>query len=85
MKPCIGCKHLIAQLSLCKATDVGPWAEETNPLSGRVKWVNLHPDVEWSGWRPSVEHMRKSGASCGPDAKLYEPTLWHRLMLMIWP
>jgi hypothetical protein len=82
MKSCIGCKHLIASPGLCNATDEGPWVPEWNPLTGRSRLRNRHPDAD-GAFRPTVEKMRAPGASCGPEAVLYVPTWRRRLWLKI--
>jgi hypothetical protein len=76
MKPCIGCKHLVANGAACKADE--QLVRVVNPLTGKGRWID-HRFPEEGGWRPSPEEMRKHGGRCGPERRLYEPTLLARL------
>lgn len=69
MKPCIGCKHLVAYGAACKGGE--KLERQVNPLTGSVRWRDIRfPDR--GGFRLSPKEMRKQGMPCGPDAKLYE-------------
>ena len=77
MLSCKGCTHLVANGRAC-AGDDGDLIRTTDPLTGRVRYVNeAHP--ERGGWRPSPEEMRVQGGQCGTDRKLYKPTFFARL------
>lgn len=81
MKSCRGCKFLVhaSNFDVCKADD-GPWEWVTDPYSGRRSLRSL------KGWmRPTLAQMRAEGAKCGPDARLYQPTLFRRLLTIISP
>ncbi len=72
MEPCTGCRFLVltSTRGVCRATD-GPVVYTLNPLTNRYE-----PKIVW---RPTVTEQRAEGAPCGPDRKLYQPTLWARL------
>jgi len=77
MKRCVGCKHLVAFGNACKGDEVLTRIED--PMTGTVKWRDLRfPDQ--GGFRPSPAEMREDGGRCGPDRKLYAPTLTARLL-----
>ncbi len=69
MKPCTGCKFLLAR-RLCAAKD--NWATSVNPYTGKIEYP----------WRRlfTVTEMRAEGAECGPDAKLWTPN-WRRRLI----
>ena len=76
MKSCVGCKHLVAHGSACKGDEQLVRCED--PLTGGVVWRDARfPDQVF---RPSPKDMRKEGGRCGPERKLYEPTLFARLV-----
>lgn len=76
LKPCIGCKHLVAYGLACKADEQLTRVED--PLTGRVSYIDLRfPDQR--GWRPTPGNMRLSGGRCGPERKLFKPKLLARI------
>lgn len=82
MKQCNGCKHLVhtSGYDVCDADD-GPFHSVVDPLSGRVSVV--HVDPKKSLFRPRLHEMRNPGGKCGPEASLYEPTLFRRALVAI--
>lgn len=77
MKSCRGCKHLVAQGAACKADE--QLSCRVDPLTGRVRWVDPR-FPEQGGWRPSPAEMRAPGGRCGPERRLYEPSLLARVL-----
>lgn len=75
MKPCIGCKFLVAYGRACKADE--QLVRYENELTGAVWWFD--PRFPGQLMRPSPAEMRKEGGRCGPTRKLYKPSLWTRL------
>lgn len=73
MKPCIGCKHLVAHGAACKGDE--QLTRTVDPLTGSVRWEDLRFPPR--GFRPSPQEMR--AGRCGPERKLYAPKLWERL------
>jgi len=82
MKQCNGCKHLVHTNShdVCDADD-GQFHHVVDPHSGRVSVVNVDPMK--SPFRPRLHEMRNPGGKCGPDAVLYEPTLFRRVLIAL--
>lgn len=78
MKSCNGCKYLVrtSMADLCRHDDPAPrW--EKNQHTGRETYV-------FTGYmRPTVQKMRSPGANCGPDAVLYDPTLFRRILMKV--
>jgi hypothetical protein len=75
LKKCNGCKYLVkAHIDLCSYDDL-PYQEEVNPYTGRTHRV-------YTGHiRPNVQEMRSEKDKCGPEARLYSPTLFRRILL----
>ena len=74
MKTCLGCKYLVGKHS-CKAGE--DLMQVVDPYTGVVTYRDRNnPDAIL---RPSPNTMRADGGACGPDRKLYEPTLWTRM------
>jgi len=77
MKSCNGCKYLAsATYSVCSYDDPDHYSYETNPYTGREDRLPL-------GFRPTLKEMRSEGGKCGPDARLYSPTLFRKFLLWI--
>ncbi len=76
VKSCHGCRYLVLFSNnvqpRCRVTDGGP------PVS-----VDYDPytntTTKYYGFRPTTVEMRNDGAACGPDAVLFQPTLYHRI------
>ncbi len=77
MKPCIGCKHLVAHGGACKADERLTRVED--PMTGVVRYKDLR-FPEQGIWRPTPAKMRGPEGRCGPERKLYEPSLMARLL-----
>lgn len=76
VKSCKGCRfrlvrRLTALQSVCMAHD------------GEIKreWVSPHDGrrTVYYGLRPTIDEERAEGRPCGPEAKLFQPTIWRRL------
>lgn len=77
MKPCVGCKHLVAFGVACKGDELLTRIED--PMTGGVVWRDMrYPDQ--GGFRPAPSEMRKEGGRCGHDRKLYAPKLLARVL-----
>ena len=78
MKSCNGCKYLLKFTLSDHCTHDDPEiVYETNLYTGRRNRV-------WTGYfRPSTQEMRAENGNCGPDARLYSPTLFRKLLLWI--
>jgi len=74
MKLCKGCKHLRG----VHCYQGGRMLEFTPPFRGTTvtKWYSPHTN---STWPPNIENMRKVTGPCGPERKLYQPSLWTRI------
>lgn len=76
MKQCNGCKYHVPSFDVCSHNDP-EFVWETNPYTGKYGY-------RITGYfRPKVEKMRAEGGDCGPDAKLYSPTLLRKIILKI--
>lgn len=76
MKPCTGCKNLVAFGAACKGDEI--LTKHTDNLTGRVFWRDERfPDQVM---RPSPVEMRSAVGRCGPDRVLYRPTLFARFV-----
>ena len=73
LKQCNGCKHLVAFSAACKGGEV--LVRHINPYTGKAFWRSDSGRV----FRPSPVEARSEKGKCGPDAKLYEPTIWARI------
>jgi hypothetical protein len=77
MKRCVGCKHLVAYGRACNGDE--RLTSQEDPMTGTVRWV----DERFTGqgmWRPTPAQMRAPGGRCGPERKIYKPTIFARLM-----
>lgn len=71
MTSCTGCRFLVhaRNIDVCRATDAVE--SRRNPWSGRQEMI-YH-------FRPTLSEMRGEGGACGPERRLYQPSLWERL------
>jgi hypothetical protein len=76
MKRCVGCKNLVAFGAACKGDEVLTRIEDS--MTGSVVWRDIRFPSQVL--RPSPEEMRKEGGRCGPDRRLYQPTMLARLL-----
>lgn len=80
MKPCIGCKYLRGTGSVrwCAVDRKdAEYVRVVSPLTGAVSYYDSrYPDRLRL---PSPEEQRANNGRCGPDRKLYEPSLWVRI------
>lgn len=80
MKSCNGCKYLVNLISTSRCAHDDPYpypVYEKNPYTGRKKRV-------YTGYiRPTIHEMRSEKGACGPEARLYEPTLLRRIFSWI--
>lgn len=76
LKRCTGCKYLVHArgMDVCRATDEDP-RQRIHPYRGRVE--NIY------GFRPTLVEMRKDQGKCGPDARLYTPSIATRIWLWL--
>lgn len=75
MKPCNGCKHLVAFGAACKADEVLTRMED--PMTGAVVWRDLRFPNQI--FRPSPTEMRAENGRCGLDRRLYKARLLARI------
>lgn len=76
MKTCKGCKLLVAFGAACQGDEQLTRIE--NPLTGCVVWRDTRfPNQVF---RPSPSEMRQPGGRCGPERRLYSPTLLARIL-----
>jgi hypothetical protein len=75
LKKCNGCKHLVALQMACKADE--DIIRIQDPYTDRVYYRNSKRPLDFM--RPAPSEMRQPGGPCGPDRKLFEPTLLARL------
>lgn len=79
LKKCNGCKYLVKTArygDLCSYDDP-PYQETVNPYTGRTQQIA-------TGYtRPEIQEMRSENGKCGPEARLYSPTLFRRVLLWI--
>lgn len=70
MKACVNCKHYADWgMRWSPPTCVSPLASIPDPVYGKV-------------YR-SAQSQREIDGVCGPDGKLYEPTLWQRICALL--
>lgn len=82
MKPCTGCKHLHIRpgaIPKCQEHWLPP-AWVVDPFTGVGRYEARSKYQQGVIWWMSVEEMRKPGGPCGPEAKLFAPTLMRRLL-----
>ena len=77
MTSCIGCKHLVAWGAACKGDE--QWTRLKDQMTGVVYYRDLRFPKQ-GGMRPSPAEMRKEGGRCGPERRLYAPSLIARLL-----
>ena len=75
MKPCKGCKYLVAFGAACKADEILTRIED--PMTGSVVWRDLRFPNQIL--RPSPAEMRAESGRCGPIRKLYKARLLARI------
>jgi hypothetical protein len=77
MKPCIGCKHLhVNRLGAAYCQE--HWAGFDHVLDQYTGTFHLESRSKYQtgrAWPMRVQKMREAGGPCGPEAKLFAPSL----------